>query len=425
MWKRQISLYLGSITIWRSLQGIALWLASLWRNAEAQRRRLHQEIKKTYCSSSAGVFSFGSGRSALTACLKAAGIGPGDEVLLSAYTCLAVPTAVIAVGAKPIYVDISADTLNVEWDAVSKVLSSRVRAIVVQHTLGKPVPQVIIENAKAQGILVIEDCALSIGSKVDDRYVGTLADAAILSMELSKTLSVGWGGILIVNDQQLVHAVEKFYAQLHEPSWWSATRDLWQTVISAWCYHPLTPYVIKKYTLAVGFKSRIFRPSTPKLEFDGIVSSNFLMKMGGIQAALAILQWRDFAKIISACERNAAVIRESLAKLNIFIPGSPSEDEISVAPRVSFLVANRELAVRYFGERGVELGQWFDGPLSPIPTSPLFNYQAGSYPLAESVANQIINIPCHSRLKQYDLQHIVNLVEKFIQDHPGCAVQEK
>ena len=425
MHKRQISLYFGSITVRRSFQGIGLWFASLWKNADTQRSRLHQKIREIYSPLSAGVFSVGSGRSALTLCLKAAGVGPGDEVLLSAYTCLAVPTAVIAAGAKPVYVDINKDTLNVEPSAVFEALSSHVRAIVIQHTLGKPAQvQAIVNEAKARGILVIEDCALAVGSKIDTHYVGTFADAAILSMELSKTLSVGWGGILLVNNDQLAKNVSQLYNTLQAPSWWSTSRDLCQTVISSWCYQPRVPHWLQKYVMYAGFKSRLFRSSTPKLEFEGVVGSNFLIKMGGIQAALALLQWSDFAKIMSTCERNAEVLREVLLKLNIIVPGSPSQNEVSVAPRVSMLVTDRELAIRYFGEKGIELGQWLDGPLSPIPTSPLFNYQVGAYPAAEKVASQVVNFPCHSRLTGSDLQYITHLLEKFSHEHPGCVLEQ-
>jgi perosamine synthetase len=425
MYKRKISLYFGSITLRRSFQAIGVWLTAFLKSSTSQRNELHQLIKEVYCPSSTGVFSFGSGRSSLTACLKAAGIGLDDEVLLSAYTCLAVPTGVIAAGAKPVYIDINPNTLNAESHTIFTSLSPRVKAIVVQHTLGKPAQvKAIVEQARERGILVIEDCALSLGSKANEQYVGTFADAAILSMELSKTLSAGWGGILIVNNQQLAKDVEQLYSTLNEPSWWSSTRDLWQTVISTWCHHPLFPPFLEKYVFYAGFKSHFFRPSTPKPEFEGIISDYFLVKMGGIQAALAVLQWGDFFKIVSACEQNARTLRGALSRLRFLAPGSPEHNECSVAPRISMLVTDRELVIDYFRDRGIELGVWFDGPLSPVPENAVFNYQAGSYPLAEQVAKQVVNLPCHSRLTRNDLQYITLLLEKFSHEHPGCVIEQ-
>ncbi len=426
MYKRNISLYYGSISLWCSLQGIGIWFMSLFVSASSQRNRLHEIIKQAYCSSSAGVFSFGSGRSALTACLKAARIGPGDDVLVSAYTCLAVPTAIIAAGARPIYIDINPKSLNVECHAVLEAITPRVKAIIVQHTLGKAASiKQVVEQVRERGILVIEDCALSVGTKIDAQYVGTFADAAIISMELSKTLSVGWGGILIINNNKFVEDVVQFYAAVPNPSWYSAARDIWQTVISSWCHQPRVPYLLKKYILAVGFKSHIFRPSTPTLEFAGIIGSDFLVKMGGGQAGFAALQWGNFSKIISSCEKNANELRELLTDLNIFIPGEPENNEVSVAPRVSILVTNRATTIDYFMEKGIELGQWFDGPLSPMPTDAAFNYQMGSYPLAESVALHVVNLPCHSRLTKNDLKNIANHLIKFSQDYSECLVYSK
>jgi len=122
---------------------------------------------------SAQVFAFTSGRGALAACLSAAGVGPGDDVLLSSFTCLAVPTAVIAVGARPVYVDIDPRSLNVTPATVTARFTPRVRAVVVQHTLGCVAEiEEIVSAVRQRGILVIEDCALAIGSRKKGSSVG-------------------------------------------------------------------------------------------------------------------------------------------------------------------------------------------------------------------------------------------------------------
>jgi hypothetical protein len=211
--RRFLSLYYGSLGWLRAAQALSCWAAGVIISAERRREELETAVR---CQLGQGaVFSTGSARSALSSCLQAAGIGAGDEVLLSAYTCLAVPTAVIAAGATPVYADINAATLNVDADTWIAALSPRVRAVVVQHTLGKPASiEVVAAAARARGILVIEDCALSIGSSIDGRAVGTFGDAAIFSMELSKTLSCGWGGVLVVHQPELAGAMRERYAGL-------------------------------------------------------------------------------------------------------------------------------------------------------------------------------------------------------------------
>lgn len=397
-------------------------MASAFLSAVRRREALAQTVRVRFPH--AVVFSLGSGRSALAACLKAAGLGPEDEVLLSSYTCLAVPTAVIAAGAKPVYIDINPETLNVEADAVNAALSPRVRAVVVQHTLGKVAPiQAIVEEARKRGVLVIEDCALSVGSSIDGRDVGTFGDAAIFSMELSKTLSCGWGGVLLVNDRELATAVRKYYATLPEPGRWSSTRDLWQTAISALCHQPVLYDTVGKYVLYLGFKIGLFRKSTPRAEFDGCISPGFMVKMAGAQTGLARLQWRDLGKVATACEEHAGELRQVLHELHLSTPGAPARGEVSIAPRVSFLVSNRQEASAYFRAKGIALGQWFDGPMSPMPSSPRFNYQPGGYPNAEKVAQSVVNLPCHSRITAADLDHMVTTLREFVRDCPGCPVR--
>jgi dTDP-4-amino-4,6-dideoxygalactose transaminase len=415
--RRFLSLYYGSLGWLRAAQALSCWAAGVIISAERRREELETAVR---CQLGQGaVFSTGSARSALSSCLQAAGIGAGDEVLLSAYTCLAVPTAVIAAGATPVYADINAATLNVDADTWIAALSPRVRAVVVQHTLGKPASiEVVAAAARARGILVIEDCALSIGSSIDGRAVGTFGDAAIFSMELSKTLSCGWGGVLVVHQPELAGAMRERYAGLEEPGWLSTTRDVWQTAISAWCFQPRLFNAIGKYVLAAGFKSRLFRVSTPPGEFEGRTVAGFAAKMSGAVAALAAHQWNDLRRVAVTCEANARRLRQVFHELGIETPGEPDIGEVSVAPRVSFLVRDRAKAVVYFSDRGIELGQWFDGPLSPVPSSPLFNYQPGRYRTSEKIANAVVNLPCHSRLSSDDLSHIIATIREFVRDHP-------
>ena len=415
MLNRYISLYYGSVGKLRALVAVADWLAGCFVPAAVRRGQLAQAVRAHL--GNVDVFALGSARSALTACLKAAGVGAGDEVLVSAYTCLAVPTGVIAVGARPVYMDIDPGTLNVDAASVSAALSPRVKAIIVQHTLGKVAPiEVIVTEARRRGILVIEDCALSVGSSLEGRQVGTFGDAAIFSMELSKTLSCGWGGILVVNDGKLATAVTRLYHLLPERGVWASTRDLWQTVVSAWCYRPALYALPGKYILFLGFRSGLFRSSTPKPEYEGKVAADFMVRMAGPQAALASRQWRDLSAIAAACERNAQQLRAVLEELRMTHPGAPETREVSIAPRVSFLVNNRQEALAYFRAAGVELGSWFDGPMSPVPSAPVFNYKVGSFPNAEGVARGIVNLPCHSRIDAADLARITTTLRDFVRE---------
>ena len=419
--RRHIGLYYASIR-WVSVLRHWAESATAVGSGRAFREKLHQAVSSDFAGKAA--FALGSGRGALATVLRAADIGPGATVVLSSYTCLAVPTAVVSVGATPIYVDIDPATLNVTTSDTIRAFGPGVRAVVVQHTLGKPAPiEEIAAAARQRGILVIEDCALAIGSTINGRQVGTFGDAAIFSMELSKTLSCGWGGILLVNDAVLAGHVDEVYGSLPEQAWWSSTRDAWQTAISAWCHQPETSEAVRRWIFRLAFKSRLFRPSTPAGEFHGLVSPKFTRKMGTAQAAFAVSQWSRRASVERACAANGAVLRRVLTELGLAVLGAPSVVEVSVAPRVSWLVSDREMAIQYFRDRGIELGRWFDGPLSPRPTARVFNYRFDGFPRATSVARVVVNLPSHDRLDEADLDRIATVLRDFVTEHPNCAVE--
>ena len=111
-----------------------------------------------------------SGRSGLFLILQALGIERGDEVLLQAFTCNAVPNPILWVGATPIYVDIDEETLNMDPADLEKKITPRAKAIIVQHTFGYPADMNrILEIAKKHNLIIIEDCAHALGA----RYTST------------------------------------------------------------------------------------------------------------------------------------------------------------------------------------------------------------------------------------------------------------
>ena len=144
--------------------------------------------------------TFSKGRVALYALLRAAGIGPGDEVVLPGFTCVVVPAAVGYTGASPVYHDIDSRTFNGDPALAAAAIGPRTRALIVQHTFGLPadlggLPQLCRER----GVVLIEDCAHAIGATRDQRAVGTLGDAAFCSLQWSKPATIGLGGIARFN----------------------------------------------------------------------------------------------------------------------------------------------------------------------------------------------------------------------------------
>lgn len=411
-----LSLYFSSIGLKQSLQILVNLFKMPFKNGDELRLTFHRQFSAQFNNNA--VFSYSSARASLCACLKAFGINSGDEVLISSFTCLAVPTAVIAAGAIPKYYDIDPNTMNVDKESLNKLISEKTKVIVIQHTLGITVPiDAIKDFLSNKEIIIIEDCALSIGSTLDKKLIGTNADAAIFSLELSKTISCGWGGVLLVNNKQLQVKVNKQYEGVGHIRLLKSLRMAIQTSLSGVLYS-MNIYKIGKYFIAVFFKLGFFGASTPKIEESGEVEKDFISKLPKSLLPLAIIQMSRFKEIISIHAENSLRIRSKLKELNYHILGSYSIDDYSVSPRVPFLVKDRKSFIIFFRDRGIEIGTWFDGPLSPLPKESVFNYDKVNYPNACFIAKHIVNLPCHAKMENHHLAYIDDALVDFALSHP-------
>lgn len=367
------------------------------------------------------VYPFSTGRGATSATLRMAGIGEGDEVIISAFTCLAVPTAVLESGATPVYVDINPNSLNTDISAISKAITPRTRAIILQHTFGNPADiNTLIEHLSNKDILIIEDCALSLGSRMDGLYLGSFGHASIFSMELSKTLSIGWGGILIINAAEKFHGHQMWYASCQSKGGVQSIKDVFQTFVSAIC-HKSKIYPVGKYLIYLFFRIKLFRSSNSIDEASLSFRNGFVFRNSKSMNRLAYIQWKRFHKVTEKCLENYVILREHSNYCGYTIPDQISVRSKSVTivtPRISFLVKNRKDFISFFAKRGYEVGMWFDGPLTPEPQHELFVYNRFHFPIACHIADHVVNLPCHSRLTEYELRGLKETISSFARLFP-------
>jgi dTDP-4-amino-4,6-dideoxygalactose transaminase len=144
----------------------------------------------------------GSGTDALTIGLRALGIQPGDEVLVTANAGVPPVAAVVAAGARPVYCDVDPSTQVLDPWEIDRHASPHTKAILVVHLYGQPAPMdAILERAKKRGLKVLEDCAQAHGARYQGRLVGTLGDAAAFSFYPTKNLgALGDAGALLTAD---------------------------------------------------------------------------------------------------------------------------------------------------------------------------------------------------------------------------------
>lgn len=154
-----------------------------------------------------------SGTAALIVALKAAGIGPGDKVIVPACTFLATAGAVICAGAVPVFADID-ESLNIDPDAIDKVVDRYTKAVIPVPIMGNPCQMDrIMEKAKKHNLVVVEDVAQSCGSKYKGRYSGTYGHINAFSLQINKILTTGDGGVVSTNDEKLYERAVRYHDQ--------------------------------------------------------------------------------------------------------------------------------------------------------------------------------------------------------------------
>lgn len=136
------------------------------------------------------------------------GYGPGDEIIVPAQTHVATAHAIELTGAKPVFVDSDTTTGNIDVSKIEKAITGKTKAISIVHFLGVPVDMnKVMKIAKKFKLFVLEDCALSLGSKIKDTHVGLFGDVGVFSFYPAKHMTTGEGGMVITNNRKLADKI--------------------------------------------------------------------------------------------------------------------------------------------------------------------------------------------------------------------------
>src|SRR5579862_8720691 len=155
-----------------------------------------------------------NGTAALFICLRALGIGPGDEVIIPNLTFIATANAVILAGATPVLCEIREDTFCIDMERAEKLITRRTRAVIPVHLYGQSADMTaVMDFASRHQLKVVEDAAEGVGVRFNGKHVGTFGDMGILSYYGNKTVTCGEGGVVLTNDDRL--AAEAYKLKNH------------------------------------------------------------------------------------------------------------------------------------------------------------------------------------------------------------------
>lgn len=362
--------------------------------------------------------SFDSGRTALTA-LLAAVVKPGDLVYIQAFTCIAVPNAVRAAGATPVFVDID-DTLNIDPEDLEKkiVEHGSPAAIIVQHMFGYPGQlRALKAVAEQHDAKLIEDCAHAFGSyTADGDLVGTVGDAAMFSFGRDKPISCVSGGAAITKDPEIGEKLNAYWKELPLPP----RKWIWQRF-----NHPLIFGIAKplynvfelgKVIIALSKKLGFFPLVLTRKEKDGSQEVGAQLPNG--LAKWVLLQIDQAPKMnrhrMAMAELYSQLLDES--GLQFTQPQRPKEDAMTSYLRYSVLLDHdsSDLLMQMRAD-AILLGDWYKTVIAPKDASyAAAGYVEGSCPRAEQACVGIINLPTNITTSESDARRIVRSLKKYL-----------
>ncbi|RKN78285.1 DegT/DnrJ/EryC1/StrS family aminotransferase [Paenibacillus ginsengarvi] len=148
--------------------------------------------------------SITNGTVAITIALQAAGVQPGDEVIMPPYTFIATASSALLFGAIPVFVDVEPDTLLLDPEKVEAAITSKTKAIIAVHIAGSPANLTRLKAiANQHGLRLIEDSAQAVGARWNGVGVGAQGDLGTFSFQSSKNINAGEGGMILTNDREL------------------------------------------------------------------------------------------------------------------------------------------------------------------------------------------------------------------------------
>ncbi|PKK84040.1 MAG: transcriptional regulator [candidate division Zixibacteria bacterium HGW-Zixibacteria-1] len=304
-----------------------------------------------------------SGTDALLVSLRAAGVGPGDEVITSDYSFFASASVISRAGAVPVFVDVEKDTYNIDPSKIEKAITCRTKAIIPVHLFGQVADMdPIMKIARKHKLVVIEDAAQAIGAEYKGNPAGSIGDFGCFSFYPSKNLGAAGDGGMIVTKTEANRDMAKMY-RLHG----------WK---------------VKYRPEVIGYNSRL----------DSLQAAVLDVKLDYLR------EWSE-ARIANAKKYDAA-----FAGTTIKIP-VVRDFSYHIYNQYTIAVENREDLLKALTEKQIGHDIYYPVPFHLLACYKDLPYKKGDFPISEWAADHVVSIPIYPELTAKEQEEVIEVVK--------------
>ncbi len=317
-----------------------------------------------------------SGTSGLFLCMKALEIGPGDEVITTPFTFIASVTSIMMAGAKPVFVDIDPETLNIDHSKIEAAITEKTKAILPVVIFANPAGlDKVCEIAARHELAVIEDSCEGLGSVLNGRKVGTFGTMSLFAFYPNKQITTGEGGIILTDDEALAEMCVSL-------------RNQGRGKGGGWLAHERLGY-------------------------------NY--RLSDINCALGIVQLSRLEEFVEKRQRVAKMYQQLLAGDDrLIVPQAPAGCEISwfvfvVRLAEKYSLQQRNGLLKGMFDRGIQVNNYFPPAyLQPFMVDQ-FGYTEGDFPITDSVCKSTIALPFHNNLSTEDAELVCTELKQCLE----------
>lgn len=399
-----------SISLSPNVESDDIWLAFKllfqpwkWKRGQAI-EELEDQFKKYLGVKHA--FAFNSGRS----CLMAISKHLDGDVLVQAFTCNATINPILWSKANPVYVDVDKETFNINIEDLKKKITSNSRAIMVQHTFGIPANLNEIKKiAQENSLLLIEDCAHSLGAEYNERKVGTFGDIAFFSFSRDKIISSVYGGMVVTNNPSLAEKLQQVQDEFSYPSLFWIKQQLLHPIFMSLILP--TYRILGKYILVLFQSLRFMSKAVHWKEKIGERPSYFPRRMPN---ALAILALNQFKKLEKFNKHRQEIANFYINNLSGFEFAKIPENIKPAYLRLPVKHKDAHKIIKSLWSKNILIGDWYTSPIAPDDTkAEKIGYKKGDCPNAEILSKITLNLPTHINISKKQCQKIIDLLSSF------------